>query len=90
MEGGLLELRPLFSLNEGGLRYQQLFDEYLDHNELGLALEMLCEFLIDPKTPGIGLLQAERIERLARSMELQDRYCAAIREKSGDGSLVLA
>jgi hypothetical protein len=82
LEESLLELRPLFALNESQLRHREWFDEYIDHNEFEIALHRLVDFLLEPSTPRIGLTEIEMIGKLHTSMQLIDRCCIALSEKS--------
>ena len=47
VEAELLALKRLFDSSPDGVIALEHFDEYLSHNELGLALETLCDFLAD-------------------------------------------
>lgn len=83
LESSLLELRHLFLLNENLSGYRQHFDEVLNANEFEIALHALCDFLLDPTTPNIGLSEINKIDVLHEKMGLDDTCAAALRAKSG-------
>jgi hypothetical protein len=82
MTARLLALRPLFSLNENLSNYREYFDELLEASEFEVALHALCNFLLDPTTPGIELQEIEKIEMIHKKMELKDGCAATLRAKS--------
>jgi hypothetical protein len=59
LEKSMLELRPMFALNESQSCYRDWFDEYVDHKEFELALHRLADSLLKPCTPGIGPSEIE-------------------------------
>jgi hypothetical protein len=81
-ERSLLQLRPLFAMNEAQSCYRDWFDELLEHREFEVALHRLVDFLLEPSTPGIGPFEVEQIGNLHRSMELTDNCCLALNKKS--------
>ena len=83
LESSLLELRHLFSLNENLSDYRQHFDEVLNANEFEVALHALCDFLLEPTTPNVGLDEVNKIDTLHENMGLDDDCAAALRAKSG-------
>ena len=78
----LQSLRRLFSLNESLSSFRAYFDEELDANEFEIALSALCDFLLEPETPGIALAELERIDAAFRAMNLSDDRIAALQAKS--------
>lgn len=78
----LQSLRPLFSLNESDSTFRVYFDEWLDANEFELALGALCDFLLEPATPGMASVELEKIDAVFRTMALGDDRVAALRGKS--------
>jgi hypothetical protein len=78
----LMALRPLFSLNENLASYRDFFDELLEANEFEVALHALCDFLMEPGIPGIGLEEIEEIEKIHQRMKLEDNCGTGLRAKS--------
>jgi hypothetical protein len=83
LESSLLELRHLFLLNENLSDYRQHFDEVLNANEFEIALHALCDFLLEPTTPNVGLDEINKIDTLHEKMGLNDDCSAALRAKRG-------
>ena len=77
----LQSLRPLFSLNEGLSSFRAYFDEELDANEFEIALSALCDFLLEPTTPGIASAELEKIDAAFHAMNLGDGRTAALQAK---------
>jgi hypothetical protein len=78
----LQSLRPLFSLNESLSNFRAFFDEELNANEFEVALQALCDFLLEPTTPGIASAELEKIDAAFRAMNLDDHRTAALHAKS--------
>ena len=78
----LQSLRPLFSLNESDSSFRAYFDEWLDANEFAIALGALCDFLLEPSTPGIAWTELKKIDAAFRAMDLDDDRVSALRGKS--------
>lgn len=81
----LRALRSVFSLGPAGLKYQGFFDEYLDVNELELALHAVCDFLLEPTTPNVDDEAIEQIQVLHRLMKLEDDCTRTLKEKAEGG-----
>jgi hypothetical protein len=78
----LQSLRPLFSLNENLSSFRVYFDEELDANEFEVALSTLCDFLLEPSTPGIASAELEKIDAAFRAMNLGEDCTSALKGKS--------
>ena len=78
----LRSLRQLFSLNERDSSLRAYFDESLDANEFEIALSALCNYLLEPTTPGIASAEVEKIDAAFRAMDLDDDRVAELRSKS--------
>jgi hypothetical protein len=76
----LRDLRGLFSGQEAS-SYVGLFDEFLRQQEFGLALEALCDFLVEPNGPGITETDINRIEALHLLMQVEDNCVSALRRR---------
>lgn len=77
----LESLRPLFSTGIKGEVYCSLFDEFLANREFGLALEVLCDFLLEPEVRSPGEIQLNEIAELHALMEVQDQCFLRLRKK---------
>jgi hypothetical protein len=77
----LRALRPLLSSAPGAKRYSDLFDEFLTVGEFGLALETLCDCLLEPEAPPIGGVELLQIEKLHTLMASDDSCVARLRDK---------
>ena len=69
-------LRPLL-LRQERAACLNWFDEYLEHNELGLALDVLCEYLLEPGAPRVTEAELGQLEALFSIMGVQNRPCIA-------------
>jgi hypothetical protein len=77
----LKELRNVFSEGPEGSKYLGFFDEYLDANELELALHAVCDFLLEPTSAAVDDAVLEKIAVLHRLMKLEDDCAARLKEK---------
>ncbi len=74
-------LRPIFSSGGKGETFCALFDEFLENRELGLALEVLCDFLLEPDVPPPSETEFNKIAALHAIMEVQDNCLSRLRDK---------
>lgn len=63
-------------------KYLALFDEFLDEHEFGLALENLCDFLLESRTAMIGDPVLAQIGRLHDLMGVTDSCVDDLRQKA--------
>ena len=80
----LESLRGLFSTGIKQEAYSALFDEFLSHRELGLALDVLCDFLLEPDVRPITEVELNEIASLHALMEVEDQCFLRLREKRQD------
>lgn len=78
----LQELRGSISALKNDPKYLGLFDEFLREHEFGLALETLCDFLLESKTPLVSESLLEQIKDLHQLMNLEDACVQNLREKA--------
>ncbi|MGD0912205.1 MAG: hypothetical protein ABR928_09925 [Terracidiphilus sp.] len=71
---GLLKLRSLL----GDKKDVRWFDEYLDANELELALHVVCDFLLANISCQIGSEELNLIQVLHERMQITDDCCAQL------------
>lgn len=82
VEVELRALKPLFDSSSDGAIALEHFDEYLSHNELGLALETLCDFLAESDGSAISPELLERIQRIHSKMKIEDGCVENLRRKT--------
>jgi hypothetical protein len=63
-------------------KYLALFDEFLNEHEFGLALENLCDFLLEPGTSVVADSVLEQIRRLHDLMGVADSCVDDLRQKA--------
>jgi hypothetical protein len=74
-------LRPIFPSGGKGETFCALFDEFLENREFGLALEVLCDFLLEPDVPPPSETEFNEIALLHALMEKQDDCLQRLRDK---------
>jgi hypothetical protein len=74
-------LRRILPEGPKGETYGALFDEFLENREFGLALDVLCDFLLEPDVPPPSETQFNDIATLHALMERQDDTILRLREK---------
>lgn len=63
-------------------RYSQLFEEFMREYELGLALHVICDFLLEPSTRAPSKNTLEKIRALHSAMRINDSCVAELLKKS--------
>jgi hypothetical protein len=76
----LRSLRPLL-LNEPGCSFLDLFDEFLQEHEFGLALHVVCDFILQPDSPKVSKATVDQIQRLHTEMEIDDRCVEELQKR---------
>ena len=76
------ELRPILLGGDNAGGYLDLFDRFLEHNELGLALHAVCDYLLEPASPSPEISMIENILTLHQSMEIEDDCVDRLRRKA--------
>jgi hypothetical protein len=74
-------LKPQLSV--GGDDLNQLFDEFVREDEWELALHLVCDYLLEPKTQGPPTAAIQQIEALHGAMQITDTCAADLRRKAG-------
>jgi hypothetical protein len=74
-------LRPIFPSGGRGETCSALFDDFLENREFGLALDVLCDFLLEPNVPPLTETEFNEITTLHTLMEVQDDYLLRLRDK---------
>jgi len=77
LKAGLIPLRCLLGEDQGR---EQLFDEFVDHGEFGLALHVVCDSLLEVKGPIVDDQTIEAVETLHEKMQLSDSCSAQLRQ----------
>lgn len=71
----------IFSLQDDA-RYLGAFEEFLREREFGLALETLCDFLLEPTTPTVSSPLLKQIEDLHQLMSVKDACVQKLTDKA--------
>jgi hypothetical protein len=75
LKAQLQELKD--ALSEGvDLKRSQLFDEFMREHEFGLALHLLCDYLLEPTTQPAAPTIVKLVEKLHASMQIVDNCVA--------------
>jgi hypothetical protein len=77
----LESLRGLLSPEIKAEVYSALFDDFLSNREFGLALEVLCDFLLEPHVRPVSEAELNEIASLHVLMEVEDQCFLRLREK---------
>ena len=77
-------LRAAFSSGIKAETYSALFDKFLSQQEFGLALEVLCDFLLEPNVRPVGDVELNEIASLHALMEVEDQCFLRLRKKRQD------
>jgi glycolate oxidase FAD binding subunit len=77
----LESLRELFGAGSNYARYRAPFDEYLEQREFGLALESLCEFLMEPDVRPVSDPEMGEIASLHAVMGVADQCVSKLKKK---------
>jgi hypothetical protein len=84
LKARLESLRVVFLTGIKAEAYSALFNEFLAEWELGLALEVLCDFLLEPNVPPVSEVELNEIASLHTLMEVEDQCFLRLREKRRD------
>lgn len=77
----LQSLRPVFLEGSIAETYSALFDEFLAEEEFGLALETLCDFLLEKHARPASEIELNEIAALHALMEVEDQCFLRLQEK---------
>lgn len=59
-----------------------IFEEYIAHHEFGLALDIICDYLLEPSTPPTSASVLGQIAKLRELMEVEDDCFAKLQQKA--------
>ena len=76
----LASLKPL--LSTGGHHLSQLFDDFVREHEWGLALHLVCDYLLQPTAQAAPEAVIQQIESLHEAMGIKDACVADLRGKA--------
>ena len=83
----LESLRGVFSAGIKADVYSALFDDFLANREFGLALEVLCDFLLEPDVRPASDLEVNEIASLHALMEVEDQcFLRLSNKRQGPGN----
>ena len=75
MEATLNKLRPVLVENEVpavATGYLRLFDEFMEHREYGLAVDAICDFVLEPDYTPLSPELVNELISLHIAMEIDD------------------
>ena len=61
--------------------YLNPFDEFMRETELGSALDLVCDFMLEPGSPKIDGATIDRVEALHAEMEMKDDCVERLRRE---------
>jgi hypothetical protein len=76
----LQTLRPLL-LADDGRAFLDLFDNLIQETEFGAALDVLCDFILQPDSPKVNKTTVDQIQRLHAAMKINDRCVEELQKK---------
>ena len=76
----LMSFRPLL-VDGGDGGYLNLFDEFMRETEFGSALDLVCDFMLEPDSPKIDAASIDRVEALHTAMEMEDDCVEKLRRE---------
>jgi len=79
LQARLQLLRPVL-LSEGGKSFLDLFDQFLEHREYGLALHVVCDYMLAPHSPTVSQSSLDQIEHLHTSMKIDDHCVQELKD----------
>lgn len=65
-------------------KFAGFFEEYIGQHEFGLALDIICDYLLEPTTPPASASVLEQIRKLRALMEVEDDCFAKLQRKAMD------
>jgi len=77
----LISLKPV--LTAGGDDVNQFFDDFVREHEWGLALHVVCDYLLEPEVQAVPLAVIQQIEALHEAMGIVDTCATDLRRKAG-------
>jgi hypothetical protein len=66
-------------------KFARFFEEYIEHHEFGLALDCICDYLLEPATQPTSASILGQIEKLRGLMKVEDDCIAKLRIKASGG-----
>lgn len=74
-------LRGLFFTGTNSAEYLELFDEFLEQREFGLATDRLCDFLLEADVRPVGKAELKQVEELYALMDAEDDRILKLKKK---------
>ena len=81
LQAQLKALRPVL-LTRHGHSFLDLFDEFMQQREFGLALHAVCDFILEPDSPRVNRSTLDQIQQLHVAMDIDDGCIQELRRKS--------
>lgn len=83
----LRTLTLLFDSSPQAVGALEHFEGYMSNNELGLALEAVCRFLVESKASAVSSEQFAQIQRVHSKMKMEDGCAENLRRKATSRSV---
>jgi hypothetical protein len=80
LQSELKSLRTVL-LGEHGHSFLDLFDQFMEQREFGLALHAVCDFLLGPNSSQVDKSTVDQIQGLHIAMEIDDRCVEELRSR---------
>jgi hypothetical protein len=77
----LARLRAMLS-TAGGFNSSEVFDEFVREHEWGLALHVVCDYLLEPTAQAAPEAVIQQIQSLHAAMGIEDTCVADLRGKA--------
>src|SRR4051812_19230200 len=81
LEKRLNELRSLIASSQRGIKYVELFDEFMREKEYGLALDTFCDFVLEPDSTSFTDDLAHELISLHIAMEIDDECLLKLKRR---------
>jgi hypothetical protein len=78
LQAELQSLRPVLP-SEPNHRFLDLFDQFMEQREYELALHTVCDYILEPGSPRVGVATVTQIDRLHALMKIDDQCVQELR-----------
>jgi hypothetical protein len=77
----LVALRDMLSCRLD-TNFASIFDEFVGQHEFGLALNLVCDYLLEPTTPAASASILQQIQKLHALMKVEDDCVVKLQRKA--------
>jgi hypothetical protein len=82
MKERVTSLRAVLSTT-ANVDFSKLFDEFVEHDEWGLALHVVCDYFLEPTSQAAPATVIQQIQILHEAMKIKDTCVADLGAKAG-------